>query len=193
MNKFRAGFTLVELMVVLSIVAVLAVIAIPDLRVFLHRSQRQQVVSDVVSGLAITRSEAIKRGVPVTLAATTAGSEKLQLGWQIFVDPNRTATFDSASGSLTTLIAAQDPYPNNEVLIGRRGTGATTTSVGNEYFHFDSLGRATTITGASGASGLTVAVTRASVDMLKSALCVSWGGRVRVVEGLANNDTGGCG
>jgi len=185
------GVTLIELMITVAVLAVLAVIAIPSLDAFLIRSQRQQVVSEVVTALALARSEAVKRAVPVTLAAKSSGSLALQDGWRIFVDPSRTATFDSSSGSVTALLAEQTAYPTGELKIGNIGSPQLAGTT--EYVHFDSLGRSTLISGASSANSLTVIVQRGGVDKAKAALCIGWAGRVRTVIDKANNDTGACG
>ena len=74
------GFTLVELMVTLSVAAILAAAAVPSYRSFIG-SQRVRAASfDMTSVLLQARSEALKRNRAVTVTAT-GGS--WQNGWEM--------------------------------------------------------------------------------------------------------------
>lgn len=187
----QTGFTLLELMITISVFAILAAIAVPNLQEFLVRTQRQQVVSDLTSAIAVARSEAVKRALPVTLAGKTSGSRALQDGWQIFTDPARSGVYSASAGSVTTLISEQAAYPANQLLVGRDASPQL-TDAGAEYLQFDSLGRISTLTGSNGSYGITVVVQRNGVDKIKSALCIGWAGRVRLVNDKANSDSGAC-
>ena len=62
------GFTVVELMIVLVILAILGGIAMPNLRQALTNQRLRNAATDFVSALLIARSEAIKRGADVQIA-----------------------------------------------------------------------------------------------------------------------------
>ncbi|HEY1147675.1 MAG TPA: GspH/FimT family pseudopilin [Pseudoduganella sp.] len=67
MNAQR-GFTLVEAMVVLSIIVILAGVGIPAMQDFLSSQRVKSAASELFSDILQARSEAIKRNTDVTLA-----------------------------------------------------------------------------------------------------------------------------
>lgn len=81
--KFRsqAGFTLVEMVVVLVIVAILAAVAMPSLSSALANQRLRAAATDLVSALLLARSEAIKRGAQVQVAPLFAGD--WNAGWRV--------------------------------------------------------------------------------------------------------------
>lgn len=93
------GFTLIELLVTVSIAAIMLTIAIPSFRDFLLNNRLASQTNELVLALAYARSEAITRGLPVTVCARStdtacAGSTTWDAGWLVFVDNDGDGTVD---------------------------------------------------------------------------------------------------
>jgi type IV fimbrial biogenesis protein FimT len=67
------GFTMVELLVTISIVGILTMIAVPSLTTFIQNQRLATATNSLVLSLNYARSEAIKRSVPngITVCAST--------------------------------------------------------------------------------------------------------------------------
>lgn len=80
------GFTLVELLVTISIAAILATIAIPSFQEVGLSSKLNTMANNFVASAHLARSEAIKRNVTVTLCASsnsTSCTGEWKDGWVI--------------------------------------------------------------------------------------------------------------
>jgi type IV fimbrial biogenesis protein FimT len=123
MKRAQAGFTILELMVVVAIVGILMAVAVPAMGNFIRNGRITAAANDVMAALHFTRSEAIKRRQPVTLCtsanamqanntantnATCADSEFLT-GWIVFVDLNQDGQRDPAGELLLLSHAPMNP------------------------------------------------------------------------------------
>ena len=103
MKKAQNGFTLLELMVVLAIAGVLFAVGIPAMGDFIRNSRITAAANDVMAALHFTRSEAVKRRMPVTLCTSanalnanpTCAASPLLTGWIAFVDLNQSGQVDA--------------------------------------------------------------------------------------------------
>lgn len=76
-----AGFTLPEVLVTLSVIAILGAIAAPSFNHMIATQRSKSIAADLVTVLTRTRSEAIKRSIDVTLLPT--GDGQWQSGWAV--------------------------------------------------------------------------------------------------------------
>uniref|UniRef100_UPI003566B080 GspH/FimT family pseudopilin n=1 Tax=Pontibacterium sp. TaxID=2036026 RepID=UPI003566B080 len=68
------GFTLVELMITLAILAILMTVAVPNFGLFVQTGRMDTIQNRLVASLAQARSEAIRRGGDVTVTFTVSAS-----------------------------------------------------------------------------------------------------------------------
>jgi type IV fimbrial biogenesis protein FimT len=80
------GFTLLELIVTVSVAAVLAAVVAPSFRAFLLNQRVRNASYELMSALALVRSEAITRNADVRMERLP-GSSAWSDGWRV-VDPS---------------------------------------------------------------------------------------------------------
>jgi type IV fimbrial biogenesis protein FimT len=80
------GFTAVEMIVVLVVVAIAASIALPSLETALANQRLRNTATDFVSALLLARSEAIKRGADVEVAPLAPAD--WTKGWRVVSVPD---------------------------------------------------------------------------------------------------------
>ena len=113
-HPLQKGFTLVELMVTISVLAVLVAIALPDLRAFLVNSKLSSNTNEFIGLLNFARSEAISRNRVVSVCSRIAADGKCSANefWaerevQVFVDANSNGDRES-SEEVLKIMGAQD-------------------------------------------------------------------------------------
>lgn len=77
----QSGFTLIELMLAIVVLAILAAIGVPTFRSLILNNQVTAEANAFVSTLNIARSEAVKRRGDVTLTATSGND--WEKGWSV--------------------------------------------------------------------------------------------------------------
>lgn len=101
------GLTLIELLVTLTLVAILMAAGAPAMQQFLAQRAVVAQADTLVSSLRLTRSEALKTGRPVTICLSTdtnnaaptcaanAPGQGWASGWLVFVDENADGDVDN--------------------------------------------------------------------------------------------------
>ena len=104
-RKHNDGFTILEMMMAIAILAVLAGFAVPGLIAFVGNSRMSGAANDVITDFSYARSEAVKRGVPVTLCKSQDGADCDDDDtdpfnrWIVFVDDEDAAVVSGDDGN----------------------------------------------------------------------------------------------
>ena len=80
MVKQQRGFTFLELMITLTVAAILSTLAFPSFVTMTKNNRLTTQANDFILALNITRSEAVKRGTPATITADVSGWTN---GWTV--------------------------------------------------------------------------------------------------------------
>ncbi len=123
MNRTASGVTLIELLVTITIVAIVAVFGIPSYRSATTANRMAAEINSLTGDLQYARAEAIKDGQPVTVCVSTtgtncAGSNTWQSGWIVFADANGNKTVNTSGTHPDTILRYQQAFSGNDTLIG---------------------------------------------------------------------------
>jgi len=105
MRSSQNGFTLMELMVGIAVVAILAGLAAPNFRVFINNNRVTAAQNDLVAALNLARSESVRRSTTVSVCSSTDGAScatknDWPSGWIVFLDPGAAGTVAASANVL---------------------------------------------------------------------------------------------
>lgn len=121
-----SGFTLLELMIALTIIGVLLAIAAPSFREAMMNVRISAQTNDLMADLALARSEAVKRNQTVYLCTSrdqlTCNGDSWAQGWIVAVDANGDNLWDSTEVAIKARPAAEGN--NTIVSVGHSVSGS---------------------------------------------------------------------
>jgi type IV fimbrial biogenesis protein FimT len=127
-----SGVTLLELVMVITIIAILAVIGVPSYKYIGTSYRISSEANGLLGDLQFARAEAIKEGQTVTVCISTDGATCAaapggwQSGWIVFSDVADNQTFQTATQPPDTLLRVQPQFTGTDTFEG--GVNAVTFS-----------------------------------------------------------------
>lgn len=121
------GFTLVELMVTIAVVAILAAIAFPSFQTTLRTNRVAAANNEILGLVNLARSEAIRSGRGGGVCGSATGAEcdgQWALGLLAFSDPDGEGTLGEAGAALRFVAVNPDMQitgPEEEIAFDGRG------------------------------------------------------------------------
>jgi len=128
----EAGITLVELLIVITLMAILMGIGVPSYRYVTTSNRMATEVDSLLGDLQYARSEAAREGQFVAVCAAqststptcaTSTTANWQNGWIIFSDVNNDGTYESAS---EVLLRVRNGFSSSDTFVSSPATGIVT-------------------------------------------------------------------
>ncbi len=183
-----SGFTLLEVVVVVAIIAILTALALPSVIAMSQSNAVSSNVNGFMADVRFARSEAVRRGGPVLMCRsddpeasppvcnTTAGTNGWVSGWIIFEDRDNSQTY-TPSGDQNQLLRVQGPITNLDSIMETSGSGST-------KLQFAATGR---MNGLSSATALQFGGNASIPNTRQRVVCINASGRARIAgDGTAS-------
>ena len=116
-SRPSAGFTLLELITVMGVVAILATIGVPSFKYVTSSSRVSSEVNALLRDLQYARSEAIRQGLQISVCVSSNGTSctggtAWQQGWLVFTDSGTQGIIDGTDA----VLRMQNPFNGTDTL-----------------------------------------------------------------------------
>lgn len=175
----HGGFTLVELMISLAVLAILIAMAVPSLREIGLNSRSSGMINTLLADLSVARSEAVKTARATYV--TAAGGDWAQ-GWNIWTDANGNGVRDGDEPTLKSHDPINGGYTSDESRFSLRAVaGAAAGGANIDQIAFGPQGQA-----VEPDTGARFGLCRPDGNAARSTgIQVSVAGRAQAVKGLS--------
>lgn len=182
------GFTLIELMVTVAVLAIVMAVAVPSFNRQIQNNRSLVVGEDFAHMINLARSEALKRGQAVALCASNADQTDCGTdwsnGWLIVLDD---ASNTAAAVTTSEVLRARTDLPDNAVvnlqMVDPPGTGAGTATT---FLRYTSRGTLARINGAVKVARATAYATGCKGEAMR-VITVGVAGTVASAKGECSN------
>lgn len=169
-TAMQLGFTLVELMVTIALVAILMGLAAPTFIESRRNAQLTSLANSVLSSINTARAEALKTGLQVYVVPMT--NNNWATGWRVYVDVDADRAYSAAADRVLLEQPAFDPSITIDTTVG---TGFDDN--GAKYIMFNASGYPRRNNGAFNADSLGL-----SNSVGRRAIILNAVGRARVCK-----------
>ena len=108
--EISQGVTLPEIIISVFVAGVLMAFAVPSFISVINDNRMSSAANQLITSLAYSRSEAIKRGQQVTIKHKGATEKLWEQGWDIFTDNNGNGIMDMSDVLLKTFDELPEGY-----------------------------------------------------------------------------------
>lgn len=134
----HGGFTLVELLISLSILSIIIAVAVPELRNYIHQNRFRGAIMDVLASIRQARSAAVEKNRSIVFKV-----DVIERTYQAFQDDGAGSADADSDGLPDNARNSQLDAGEQIVLSGSLPKGVSFTGAnfgGLRYFHFDGRG-----------------------------------------------------
>ncbi len=152
-SVYDRGFTMVELIVTVTVLAIVLSLGVPGLQSITARNRTATQTNELIGGLTFARNEATRRAAPVTICRTSApsacdgsapgcvcgGAGDWTAGWLVFVDPGAPGVVNAGE----TVLRVHDAADGQSSIVGSGGSFGTHVSFNALGFNTAGVGTLT--------------------------------------------------
>ena len=128
MDRMSRGFTLIELMIVLVVLAATLSAGAPSMQALLHQNRLGSAANRLLGAINLARSEAVMRNVPVSICPSVMAATGAPVcsgifadGWIVFSNADKDKVIDAGTDEILKVFAG---LPPGYSLTNRAGTRA---------------------------------------------------------------------